>query len=41
MRFLKQSGIHAVLVGTELMRSEDIGKKASELAGVRVEDGQD
>ncbi len=33
IRILKQSGIHAILVGTSLMKSKDIGEKARELAG--------
>ena len=31
---LKQVGIQAILVGTSLMRSQDIGEKARELAGL-------
>ena len=31
LQLLKQYGIHAILVGTVLMKSEDIGKKAREL----------
>lgn len=33
LQLLKQAGIQAVLVGTSLMKSKDIGKKARELAG--------
>ena len=33
VQFLKRAGIQAILVGTALMKSEDIGKKARELAG--------
>ena len=33
LQFLKQAGIHAILAGTCLMKSEDIMKKARELAG--------
>jgi len=34
LQLLKQAGIQAVLVGTSLMKSKDIGKKTRELAGV-------
>ena len=33
IQFLRQAGIQAILVGTGLMKSGDIGKKAKELAG--------
>jgi indole-3-glycerol phosphate synthase len=33
VRILKKAGVHAILVGTALMKSEDIGKKATGLAG--------
>ena len=33
VRVVKEAGVHAVLVGTALMNSEDIGKKAKGLAG--------
>ncbi len=33
LQFLKTAGIHAILVGTGLMKSKDMGKKAEELAG--------
>ncbi|RLC30892.1 indole-3-glycerol-phosphate synthase TrpC, partial [Candidatus Woesebacteria bacterium] len=31
LQLLKQAGIQAVLVGTSLMKSKDIGKKVMEL----------
>jgi len=34
LQLLKQAGIQAVLVGTSLMKSKDIGKKTRELVGV-------
>ena len=45
LKILKEVGVHAVLVGTCLMKSEDIGMKARELAGdhhqqTRAEDGE-
>jgi indole-3-glycerol phosphate synthase len=33
VRALKEAGVHAILVGTALMKSHDIGKKAKGLAG--------
>ena len=45
LRALKEAGVHAILVGTALMKSKDIGKKAQGLAGAAqqrtgVYDGQ-
>lgn len=45
VRVLKRVGVHAILVGTALMKSEDIGKKAKGLAGAAsqhkgLKDGQ-
>ncbi len=35
LQLLKQAGIQAVLVGTSLMKSKDIGKKTRELVGAQ------
>jgi len=41
IRLLMRSGVHAVLVGTGLMKSLDIGKKARDLVWAgRIEDGK-
>jgi len=42
VRAVKRVGVQAILVGTALMKSEDIGKKARELVQAGgIEDGQD
>jgi len=40
MQLLKKSGVHAVLVGTSLMKSKDIGKKTRELVNYGRQKGE-